>query len=162
MSAQPPKRFGKRKAFAYGPKLGRAAKRAWICDECGHWHDLKPAGMKAGHRLCELCGGLARHFQSRLEAQRNMELRLLQRAGLIGRLCCQPRFALDVPSASGAVKNFGTYIGDFQYEDFRTNPPTVKIEDVKGSETEMSDFRRRLAEWLHGVTIAVVKRRINA
>lgn len=158
MNAQPPKRFGKRKTFAYGPKLGRAAKRAWICDECGQWHDVKPAGMKSGHRLCDLCGGNARHFQSRLEANRHMELLMLQRAGLIGEIQHQPRFPLDVPGNMGAMKSFGTYIADFQYEDFRTDPPTVKIEDVKGSETEMSDFRRRLAEHLHGLAIAVVKR----
>ena len=148
----------KRKTFAYGPKLGRAAKRAWVCDDCGHWHDVKPAGMKKGRRLCDLCGGHARHFQSRIEAARSMELRLLQGAGEIGSLQYQPRFPLDVTAPDGAVKNFGAYIADFQYTDYRASPPITRIEDVKGSETEMSDFRRRLAEWLHGVTIDLVKR----
>lgn len=152
-------RFGKRTKFAYGPKLGRAARRVWICNSCQHWHDTKPAGMKGAHRLCNSCGGgIARHFQSRLEAHRSMELRFLHSAGQIGDIIYQPKFALVVSNPNGELKSFGTYYADFQYEDFRTTPPTIKTEDVKGSETEMSDFRRRLAEWLHGVTITVVKR----
>ena len=87
-----------------------------------------------------------------------MELRLLQSAGEIGSLQYQPRFPLDVTAPDGAVKNFGAYIADFQYTDYRAYAPITRIEDVKGSETEMSDFRRRLAEWLHGVTIDLVKR----
>lgn len=156
MNAKP--RFGKRKAFAYGPKLGRAAKRAWICDACGHWHEAKPDGIRSGRRICDLCGGLARHFQSRLEAARCMELRFLRNAGQIGDIEYQPKFALVVSNADGELKSFGTYYADFQYADFRATPPIIRTEDVKGSETEMSDFRRRLAEHLHGVTITVVKR----
>ena len=151
-------RFAKRKqSFASGGRIGGKAKRCWICTICDHWHDTMP-GKKNGPRICTECGGLCRHFQSRAEATRFAELRLLQYNGLISQLVCQPKFALDIVGRHD-VKFFGNYVADFQYEDHRDGKPALKIEDVKGGAmTEMSDFRRRLAEQLHGVTITLVKR----
>lgn len=148
----------KRPAFAFGAKIGGKAKRCWICSACGHWHDVMP-GKKNGPRNCVKCDSFCHHFQSQAEAGRYMELRTLQAHGKIGALKCQPRFPLNIIAPSGAVKGFGAYVADFQFEDFESSPPLVRTQDIKGSAmTELSDMKRRIAEWLYGIEIEIVKR----
>lgn len=69
-----------------------------------------------------------RRFDSKAEARRYGELKMLQRAGLIEALECQPRYPL---TAHGEV--ICTYVADFSYVD--RNKRCRVAEDTKGFET---------------------------
>ena len=89
-------------------------------------------------------------FASQAEARRYRELTLLQAAGEIDRLECQPRFPLVV----NGVK-VGEYRGDFRYTETATG--RVVTEDVKGVRTQVYTLKKRLVEALYGVKIAEVE-----
>ena len=91
-----------------------------------------------------------RLFASQAEARRYQELKLLQAAGEIDRLECQPRFPLVV----NGVK-VGEYRGDFRYTETATG--RVVTEDVKGVRTQVYTLKKRLVEALYGVKIAEVE-----
>lgn len=55
-----------------------------------------------------------RRFDSRAEAKRWQELKLLSRAGKITALECQPRYPLHVHTPDGPVR-VADYVGDFEY-----------------------------------------------
>lgn len=78
-------------------------------------------------------------FDSRREADRYCELKLLLMAGLISDLKLQVPFELVPKSSKGrAIK----YIADFVYTDNKTGE-TV-IEDVKGIKTAVYKLKKRL------------------
>lgn len=77
-----------------------------------------------------------RVFDSRAEAERYAELRLLERAGLISGLECQPVYVLQ----DGPRETRVTYRADFAYvEDGRR-----VVEDVKGVETALWRLKAKL------------------
>lgn len=77
-------------------------------------------------------------FDSQGEAKRYAELRLLERAGAIRDLQCQPRFELQAGfKRNGRAVRALKYTADFQYQD----GPHVVVEEFKGKETV--DFRMR-------------------
>lgn len=88
-------------------------------------------------------------FDSRHEANRYAELKLLQRAGKIKNLRCQVPFEL-IPSQDGerAVK----YIADFVYEE---NGKEV-VEDAKGFHPKEYIIKRKLMLWVHGIKVSEV------
>lgn len=88
-------------------------------------------------------------FDSRREANRYAELKLLQRAGEIKNLRCQVPFEL-IPSQDGerAVK----YIADFVYEE---NGKEV-VEDSKGFHPKDYIIKRKLMLWVHGIKVREV------
>lgn len=92
-------------------------------------------------------------FDSRKEANRYCELKLLEKAGEIARLELQPRYDLDV--IGGVVKDvrftIGTYRGDFKYLDKRTT--TWVIEDVKGFKTPLYRWKKKHVEAQYGIQI---------
>jgi len=96
-------------------------------------------------------------FDSRAEATRYTELKLLERAGEISSLVLQPEFEL-IP---GYIKNGRKiravkYRADFQYTD--RNGKTV-IEDVKGVCTKEFLLKKKIFEWKYqNLTITEVKR----
>jgi hypothetical protein len=55
-----------------------------------------------------------RSFDSKAEARRWEELKLLARAGQITALECQPRYPLVIQTENGPVK-VADYVGDFEY-----------------------------------------------
>ena len=67
-------------------------------------------------------------FDSKKEAKRYEELKLLQAAGEVWKLQLQPRFPLWVNGTK-----VGTYIADFMYE---TSDGKIIIEDVKSPATK--------------------------
>lgn len=71
-------------------------------------------------------------FDSKREAARYQELKLLERGGLISKLELQPKFPLIVGG-----KKVCTYIGDFRYLE---NGHDV-VEDVKSEPTKTSVYR---------------------
>ena len=85
-------------------------------------------------------------FDSRLEAKRYTELKLLQKSGKIKELQLQPSFEL-IPSFKKNGKTFrkSTYKADFQYIDTETGKTIV--EDVKGFKTELYKLKKKLFEY---------------
>jgi hypothetical protein len=83
-------------------------------------------------------------FDSRKEAARWCELRLLERAGAITDLERQVRFALEVGGVAVAV-----YVADFRYVEGGVRV----VEDAKGMRTREYRLKKRLMLACHGITI---------
>ena len=88
-------------------------------------------------------------FDSKKEATRYAELKLLAKSGLIQNLRLQVPFEL-IPKQQGerAVK----YIADFVYTE---NGETV-VEDVKGIKTDVYKIKKKLMLKVHGLRIKEV------
>ena len=86
-------------------------------------------------------------FDSKREAARWQELKLLERAGEIKGLERQVEYEL-IPKQPGerAVK----YIADFRYIDH--DGKTV-VEDTKGVKTPVYILKRKLLLWVHGIRV---------
>lgn len=82
-------------------------------------------------------------FDSKLEANRYVELKLLQRAGKIKNLKLQPRFLLqDSFKKNGKTFRKIEYVADFQYIE---NGKTI-VEDVKGMQTDVFKLKHKIFE----------------
>ncbi|CAB5220218.1 Protein of unknown function DUF1064 [uncultured Caudovirales phage] len=90
-------------------------------------------------------------FASKAEAKRYAELSILQRAGQIENLKCQPKFPLTV---EGVL--VGSYIADFSY--FLKGSTDLIVEDVKSPATKTALYRlkAKLVKAIHGITIVEV------
>lgn len=89
-------------------------------------------------------------FDSRREARRYQQLRLLERAGQIRDLELQPVFRLHALGGGEVAK----YIADFRYVDVPTGH-TV-IEDAKGVRTAVYRLKRRLVLAEYGISVREV------
>lgn len=90
-------------------------------------------------------------FDSKKEAERYYELRLLEIAGAISDLKTQVKFEL-IPSQKlngKVIERPCTYVADFVYSE---NGKTV-VEDTKGFRTKDYIIKRKLMLWVHGVRI---------
>lgn len=85
-------------------------------------------------------------FDSKLEAERYRELRLLEKAGAIKELELQPKFRL-LPTFRKNGKTYRgiTYIADFAYYD---KDERYIVEDVKGYKTKEYQIKRKLFEYI--------------
>lgn len=93
-------------------------------------------------------------FDSRKEAQRYAELKLLERSGAIHNLQRQVRYEL-IPAQKKDGKTIERachYIADFVYEE---NGKTV-VEDVKGFRTKEYVLKRKLMLQVHGIEVREV------
>lgn len=92
-------------------------------------------------------------FDSRKEAKRYCELRMLERGGAIRDLKCQEEFIL-IPKCGR--ERPAKYHADFSYIDCETGKKVV--EDVKSRATKTKDYilRRKLMNWVHGIEIMEV------
>lgn len=99
--------------------------------------------MKYGNRKTIIDGI---KFDSKAEAERYKELRIMERAGIITDLKCQPKFQL-IPTFVKDGKTFRgiTYIADFRY----TQDGRTVVEDVKGYKTEVYKLKRKLFEFYY-------------
>ena len=87
-------------------------------------------------------------FDSKREAERYGELKLLERAGEIRDLELQPRFTLqDSFIRKGKRYREIDYIADFVYQDAEGNRI---VEDVKGMKTEVYKIKRKMFIKRHG------------
>lgn len=79
-------------------------------------------------------------FDSKKEARRYKELKLLERAGEIKDLKLQPRYTLQesFKHEEATIRKI-EYVADFQYEDARTGQTIV--EDVKSEPTKTQVYR---------------------
>ena len=106
----------------------------------------KPAENKY-HATRTVVDGIT--FDSKREAARYAELKLMQRAGLISDLRRQVKYEL-IPKQQG--ERAVSYIADFVYSE---NGQTV-VEDVKGVRTPVYKIKKKLMLWRHGVKIREV------
>ena len=84
-------------------------------------------------------------FDSKREAERYCELKLMQKAGLINQLELQPKFVLQEGfKKNGKAIRPITYKADFMYWDNKLKQ-TI-IEDVKGFETKEFKLKRKIFE----------------
>ena len=92
-------------------------------------------------------------FDSKKEARRWCELRLLEKAGAIKDLKRQVKFVL-IPTQKTAGKTVRecAYVADFVYNE---NGKTV-VEDTKGFKTKDYLIKRKLMLWVHGISIKEV------
>lgn len=83
-------------------------------------------------------------FDSKKEARRYGQLKLLARAGKISELKLQPRFDLIVNGCK-----CGFYKADFEYiEDGKR-----VVEDVKGMKTPIYNLKKKLVKAIYGIDI---------
>lgn len=88
-------------------------------------------------------------FASRKEAQRYIELKLMERAGSISDLQLQVPYVLLPKTSHGrAVK----YIADFVYNEGGRQV----VEDVKGYKTDVYKLKKRMMQELLGIEIVEV------
>ena len=92
-------------------------------------------------------------FDSKKEAARYAELRLLLRAGVISDLRRQVRFEL-IPKQTDengkTIESSAAYIADFVYKDKDGNNV---VEDTKGFRTDTYVLKRKLMLFLKGIRI---------
>lgn len=80
-------------------------------------------------------------FDSKAEAKRYCELKLLERAGAIRGLNIQPRFELQEPfMCDGKKYRKIEYIADFSYY----KGSQMIVEDVKGMKTDVYKLKKKL------------------
>ena len=85
-------------------------------------------------------------FDSKKEANRYCELRLLEKAGKIKDLRLQHQFVLQPPfKKNGKSIRAITYVADFVYYDFERMRNVV--EDVKGYKTDVYQIKKKMFEY---------------
>lgn len=87
-------------------------------------------------------------FDSKKEAKRYKELKLLERAGEISSLILQPKYTFPVKYDSG---RFIIYKADFQYLDKATHSQIV--EDVKGMKTDVYKIKKAMMKHFHNIEV---------
>ena len=104
--------------------------------------------MSKYHNIKTLVDG--RMFSSKAEAARYRELRLMEKAGQIADLVCQPPYPCYIGD-----KLICTYIADFKYTTFPNQPDLGRevVEDVKGMKTPTYNLKKKLVRALHGIEI---------
>lgn len=83
-------------------------------------------------------------FDSRKEADRYSELKLLERTGAISDLALQPRFPIEING-----RKVCTYIADFSYNSYGSRV----FEDAKGMKTAVYKLKKKLVEAQYGITV---------
>jgi hypothetical protein len=105
-------------------------------------------------------------FASKVEAARYLELKLLEKTGLIADLERQPVFPLHIVEIwrSGAplvIFHAGRYTADFRYTDLGVYAlGEIVVEDVKSEATKTTAYRLRktMAEHIHGIHVREIQR----
>lgn len=96
-------------------------------------------------------------FDSKLEAQRYRELKVLEKAGYIKDLKLQPKYELQ-PSykKNGKTIRKIEYIADFSYFDNELNK--LVVEDTKGFKTDVYRLKKKMFEYKYPeLTITEIK-----
>ena len=88
-------------------------------------------------------------FDSKKEAARYQELKLMERAGTILGLQLQPKFPIFING-----KKVFEYRADFQYYD--SDETTRIVEDVKGVKTDVYKLKKKCVEASYGIEITEV------
>lgn len=88
-------------------------------------------------------------FDSKKEAARYQELKLMERANQIAWLELQPKYPIEIRG-----KKVFEYRADFRYRDEATGE--MVIEDVKGVKTDTYKLKKRCVEAYYGIRITEV------
>lgn len=93
-------------------------------------------------------------FDSKHEAERYAELKLLERGRVIKDLTLQPKFELQEGYTSPTGKKIRpiTYIADFMY----TEDGNTVVEDAKGMKTDVYKLKKKLFEYKYGIEVREV------
>lgn len=87
-------------------------------------------------------------FDSKKEAGRYKELKLLEKAGEIKNLQLQPKFTLQESfKHQGKIERKITYIADFMYEEKNGE---IVVEDTKGYRTDVYKIKRKMFLKIYG------------
>jgi hypothetical protein len=85
-------------------------------------------------------------FDSRKEARRYKELKLLEKGGVIKDLRLQPHYELQPKyKKNGSTVRSITYVADFEYYD--NEKQKLVIEDVKGMKTKTYRLKKKIFEY---------------
>jgi hypothetical protein len=114
--------------------------------------DFLPKASKYGNKRVEVDGIT---FDSRAEAKRYAELKLLEKAGQISDLKLQPRFPFYYQTGWTSELIF-TYVADFSYVDNVPPHPMTVVEDVKGFRTPLYRLKKKLIEAQYGIAITEI------
>lgn len=87
-------------------------------------------------------------FDSKKEAKRYSELRLLERAGEISNLELQPRYEIVV---NGIY--IGRYRADFRFINSRDGKTTIEDVKSKATKTEAYKLRKKIVEAIYGISV---------
>ena len=90
-------------------------------------------------------------FDSRKEAERYAELKIMQKAGKINDLKCQVEFELLPSQRDGGkvIERAVKYKADFTYKE----DGELIVEDVKGFKTKDYILKRKMMLFFHGIRI---------
>lgn len=93
-------------------------------------------------------------FDSKKEAERWCELKLMEKAGMISDLQRQVTFQLipTIKIKGKVAERSCSYKADFVYE----QDGAQVVEDVKGMRTDAYRIKRKLMLWVHGIVIKEV------
>ena len=101
-------------------------------------------------------------FQSKGEADRYTDLRLMEKAGYISELSLQPKFPIVINNKPVKIRSAGcpngravSYYADFRYKDSKG---VDVVEDFKGMDLPISRLKRALVESIYGIQVLVTKR----
>lgn len=96
-------------------------------------------------------------FDSKREAERYQELKLMEETDFISFLVLQPKFLIQEGYRDSAGKWVRPieYVADFQYYDDLEDRQVV--EDVKGVKTAVYRLKKKLVEKKYGIEITEVK-----
>jgi hypothetical protein len=101
-------------------------------------------------------------FDSKREAARYQELKLLVAADIIRDLEIHPGFPLQVvelhkPGPPWTIHTVGMFHADFRYYTLRTGVWTVEDVKSKPTKTEAYQLRKKIVEAVHGITIVEIE-----
>jgi hypothetical protein len=91
-------------------------------------------------------------FDSKAEAARWQQLRLLEKAGKVRELRRQVRYSLDANYSL-----VGHYVADFDYWDHTTDKTSHITEDVKGMITDLSKWKMKHFAAQYGREVQIVR-----
>ena len=98
-------------------------------------------------------------FDSKKEANRYLELKLMEKAHLIKDIRLQPKYQL-IPEIKGPkgglIQRPIYYVADFEYYEKKGNDWLRVVEDVKGMRTEVYKLKKKLFRWKYGIEIKEV------
>jgi hypothetical protein len=122
-------------------------------EEFSVWRLKGEAMSKYGNRKTEINGMV---FDSKHEAERWIELKHMERAGLIDDLQRQVKFELipNIYEGKKVVQRSASYIADFVY--MRCGERIVEDAKSAGTITDVYKLKKKLMRWKYGIDIQEV------
>ena len=93
-------------------------------------------------------------FDSKAEAKRYNELKLMEKAGEIDQVRVHPRYKIPGP-VFDTIPDICIVVLDFEY--FSLIDERYVHEDVKGKDNPLSKLKRKLVEAFYGIKVEVIK-----